>query len=65
MSSNKILFVCSDTAAFTYDSKYRLKDKYRVYDSHENEDVKEDDISKSAGQQGSKAPGVLEFGAKK
>jgi hypothetical protein len=43
MSSNKILFVCSDTTAFTYDSKYRLKDKYRVYDSHENEELKEDD----------------------
>lgn len=43
MSSNKILFVCSDTTAFTYDCKYRLKDKYRVYDSHENEELKEDD----------------------
>jgi hypothetical protein len=30
-----------------------------------NKDIKEGDISKSAGQQGSKAPGVLEFGAKK
>ena len=43
MSSNKILFVCSDTAAFTYDSKYRLKDKYRVYSSDECRDLKEDD----------------------
>jgi hypothetical protein len=28
-------------------------------------DIKEEDISKSAGEEGSKAPGVLEFGAKK
>ena len=43
MSLNKILFVCSDSNAFTYDSKYRLKDKYRVYSSDECRDLKEED----------------------
>lgn len=41
--SSKILFVCSDTTAFSYECKYRLKDKWRVYSSEECENLNDDE----------------------
>lgn len=41
--SSKILFVCSDTTAFSYECKYRLKDKWRVYSSEECQNLTDDE----------------------
>lgn len=43
MSSNKILFVCSDPRVFDLSTKYLLKDKYKVYSSDEFKDLNDDD----------------------
>jgi len=43
MSSNKLLFVCSDQCVFDIPTKYALKDKFKVYDSVENKELKEEE----------------------
>ena len=40
---SKVLFVCSDTKAFTYECKYALKDKWRLYCSDECKGYTEDE----------------------
>ena len=41
--SSKVLFVCSDTGSFSYECKYRLKDRWRVYSSEECEGLTDDE----------------------
>jgi hypothetical protein len=47
----KVLFVCSDISAFDFETKYALKDKYKVYSSMEcvllQEKEKRDKLSQS------------------
>ena len=39
--AQKILFVCSDVSSFDFETKYALKDKFRVYSSDECCDLTE------------------------
>ena len=41
--SSKVLFICSDTSAFSYECKYRLKDRWKVYSSEECENLTDDE----------------------
>lgn len=40
---SKVLFVCSDVSAFDLQTKYALKDKFKVYCADECREMKEDD----------------------
>ncbi|MCJ7721628.1 hypothetical protein MUO98_04395, partial [Candidatus Bathyarchaeota archaeon] len=41
--AQKLLFVCSDVSSFDMDTKYHLKDRFRVYSSDECTDLTEKD----------------------